>query len=62
MRVGPLRLCIMTLREEDPLRPPSDDAKKSALAFLKEETGQDFGLGADKWETWLKENKPQKYF
>ena len=33
------------------------EVRKGAAKFLKEITGQDFGLNAVKWQKWWKENK-----
>ena len=53
MRVLPYTRLIMALRRE--LREESRAflTPEEALAELKEDTNQDFGLDADKWQEWL---------
>jgi hypothetical protein len=39
-----------------PLVPPEEAAR-----FLRQLTGQDFGLDADKWAEWLRDNRKGLY-
>jgi hypothetical protein len=55
-RMTPNELCIANIRGDFPSSSIGYQSAEEALAELKQRTGIDFGLDANKWQSWLDAN------